>query len=261
METPGDRDLIGALRLAVAGWMSSHSDRAAKEQKPDKPRGFRLALFLIMDNYVLAGFLFYFFLWLAAFVVMIQIYTFFELVGDIVKNNIPMSHAAQFHLYLTPWLIYQTLPFGVLLAVLVTFGVLTKNNEVTAFKACGISVRRLGLPVIMMSGVISAAAFAADYSWIPNANQIQDRIHNEIKGRPAQTYLNPDRKWVFHDNRVFYFRYFDIAENTMDDPWVYEIDPKTWRLTRQINAKSARWQPDAKAWISSRARSSISATA
>ena len=120
-----------------------------------------------MDSYVLAGFLFYFVLWLVAFVAMIQIYTFFELVGDIVKNNISMSHAAEFHLYLTPKWLYDTLPFGVLLAVLVTFGVLTKNNEVTAFKACGISVRRLGLPVILMSGVLSAAAFAADYSWIP----------------------------------------------------------------------------------------------
>jgi LPS export ABC transporter permease LptF/LPS export ABC transporter permease LptG len=241
MEIPGDRDVIGAIRGAVTHWVSSVSGRLPKERGVEKPRGFRLALFLIMDNYVLAGFLFYFFLWLAAFVVMIQIYTFFELVGDIVKNNITMAHAAQFHLYLTPTLIYHTLPFGVLLAVLVTFGVLTKNNEVTAFKACGISVRRLGLPVIMMSGLISAAAFAADYSWIPRANQVQDRIHNEIKGRPAQTYLNPERKWVF--------RYFDIAENVMVEPWVYEVDPRTWQLTRQINAKSARWQPSAKAWV------------
>jgi LPS export ABC transporter permease LptG/LPS export ABC transporter permease LptF len=249
MEIPGDRDIIGRLRLAFAAWVSSISGRLPKERKSEHHTGFRLALFLIMDSYVLAGFLFYFVLWLAAFVAMIQIYTFFELVGDIVKNGISMPHAAKYHLFLTPELIYKTLPFAVLLAVLVTFGVLTKNNEVTAFKACGISVRRLGLPVILMSGVISAAAFAADYRWIPRANQIQDGIHNEIKGRPAQTYLNPGRKWVFHDNRVFYFRYFDIVTNVMDDPWVYEIEPKTWQLTRQINAKSARWQPDAKAWI------------
>ncbi len=54
---------------------------------------------------------------------------------------------------------------------------------------------------------------------------------------------------MFDDNRVFYFRRFDLAQNTMDEPWVYEIDPKTWQLTRQINAKSARWSPAAKAWI------------
>lgn len=249
MELPGDRDILGGLRMAVTTWISSISGRLPKERKTTARRGFRVALFLIMDSYVLAGFLFYFVLWLVAFVAMIQIYTFFELVGDIVKNNIAMSQAAKFHLYLTPKLLYDTLPFGVLLAVLVTFGVLTKNNEVTAFKACGISVRRLGLPVILMSVLISGAAFAADYSWIPSANKIQDRIHNEIKGRPAQTYLNPDRKWVFHDNRIFYFRYFNIEKSEMDDPWVYEVDPRTWQLTRQINAKTARWAPDAKAWI------------
>src|ERR1700728_5448256 len=105
-----------------------------------------------------------------------------------------MSRGATFHLFLTPLLVYDMLPVAVLLAVLVTFGVLTKNNEVTAFKACGISVRRLGLPVILMSCVISGAAFAADYRWIPYTNQVQTGYLNEIKGRPAQTYKNPNRK-------------------------------------------------------------------
>src|SRR5262249_34008537 len=154
-----------------------------------------LTLGRVMDRYVLSGFLFYFVVWICAFVSMTQIYNFFELVGDIVKNNIPMSQAAKYHLYLTPELIYKTLPFGVLLAILFPFGVMTKNNEVTAFKACGISVRRLGLPVILMSGVLSAAAFAADFSWIPSAYQTQDALRNTIKGRPPQTYKNPDRKW------------------------------------------------------------------
>ena len=136
-----------------------------------------------------------------------------------------------------------------LLAVLVTFGVMTKNNEVTAFKACGISVRRLGLPVLLMSGILSAALFAADYSWIPQANQIQDAIHNEIKGRPVQTYLHPERKWVIHNYRIFYFRGFDAAEKMMIEPYVFEIDPKTFRLVREINANRARWQPNIRQWV------------
>ena len=251
MELPGDRDILGGLRMTVSGWLESARGKIPKTSEPVVQRraGFHVSLFRIMDNYVLAGFLFYFVIWICAFVSITQIYTFFELVGDIVKNNIAMSHAAKYHLFLTPKLIYDLLPFAVLLSVLVTFGIMTKNNEVTAFKACGISVRRLGLPVILMSGVISAGAFAADYRWIPRANQTQDSIRNEIKGRPAQTFLNPQRKWVFDDNRVFYFTYFDIVHNVMADPWVYEIDPKTWQLTRQINAKSARWEPGAKAWI------------
>ncbi len=253
MELPGDRDILGGLRGALEARLAALTRWLPGERTPRRSEapvsGFRVTLFRIMDNYILASFLFYFMLWLAAFVSLTQIYTFFELLGDVVKNHVPMLHAARYHAFLTPELIYDTLPFAVLLAVLVTFGVMTMNNEVTAFKACGISVRRLGLPVILMTAVLSAAAFAADYQWIPNANRIQDSIHNEIKGRPAQTYMNPQRKWVFHENRVFYFRYFDIAENVMVEPWVYEIDPRTFRLTRQINANRARWEPNAKAWV------------
>jgi lipopolysaccharide export LptBFGC system permease protein LptF len=142
-----------------------------------------------------------------------------------------------------------------LLAVLVTFGVMTKNNEVTAFKACGISVRRLGLPVLMMSCVLTAALFAADYAWIPQANQIQDAIHNEIKGRPVQTYLHPGRKWIIHGGqdhgnyRIFYYRGFDAGEKMMIEPFVFEIEPKTFQLVREINANRARWQPTIKQWV------------
>ena len=108
-------------------------------------RAVKLGLFQILDSYVLSSFLFYFVVTLFCLVTMVQVFTFFDLLGDIVKNHIPMSHVITYHLYLTPSLIYTTLPIAVLVSVLLTFGVMTKNNEVTAFKACGISVRRLAV--------------------------------------------------------------------------------------------------------------------
>ena len=176
-------------------------------------------------------------------------FTFFDLLGDIVKNNIPMSHVIKYHIYLTPDLIYNTLPIAVLVSILATFGVMTKNNEVTAFKACGISVRRLGLPVLLMSGALSALLFAFDYSYIPQANQIQDAILNEIKGRPVQTYLHPERKWIIHDYRIFYFKYFDPSEKLMVEPYVFELDPKSFHVVREISASRARWQQNINAWV------------
>ncbi len=251
MEAPGDRDLIGTVKQFFTGLIGRISGRIAKtrEGASTGAAGGRFVMFQLMDSYVLSTFLFYFVLWLAAFVTMIEFFNFFDLLKDVVKNHIPMSRVATFHVFLTPLLIYRTLPVAVLLAVLVTFGVMTKNNEVTAFKACGISVRRLGLPVLLMSGLLSVALFAADYSWIPRANQIQDEIHNEIKGRPAQTYLNPARKWVIHDHRIFYMHGFDSAETMMIEPYVFELDPKTFRLVREISANRARWVPNLKQWV------------
>ena len=103
----------------------------------------------IIDNYVLSGFLFYFGLLLASFVLMTHVYTFFELLSDILKNGIPMRMVAKYLFYLTPKLVYDSTPVSVLVAVLVTFGILTKNNEVTAMKACGVSLYRLAIPVFV----------------------------------------------------------------------------------------------------------------
>jgi lipopolysaccharide export LptBFGC system permease protein LptF len=211
--------------------------------------GMRIVLFQLMDTYVLSNFIFYFILLLAAWITITQLFNFFDLLGDIVKNQIPMSRVAVYHLFLTPLLVYQTLPVSVLLAVLVTFGVMTGNNEVTAFKACGISVRRLGMPVLLMSGVLSLALFGADYSWIPRANRIQDEIRNEIKGRPAQTYLHPQSKWIIDNYRIFYTIGFDASEKMMIEPYVFELNPKTFELEREISANRARWQPNIKQWV------------
>jgi LPS export ABC transporter permease LptG len=134
--------------------------------------------------------------------------------------------------------------------VLVTFGILTKNNEVTAFKACGVSVRRLGLPILVISAVLSGALFAFDHYYIPEANIKQDAIRNDIKGRPVQTYYRPDRKWIYGDgSRIYYYRYFDTNQNVMGGVTVYELDPVTFALQKEISAERAQWQPSMRKWI------------
>jgi LPS export ABC transporter permease LptG/LPS export ABC transporter permease LptF len=247
MEIPGDRDWLGRVRLALAGLGLRISRKVANRREAGG--GINVAAFQILDSYVLSNFIFYFAVTLFCLVAMVQVYTFFDLLGDIVKNHTPMPDVVKYHLYLTPSLVYRTLPIAVLVSILATFGVMTKNNEVTAFKACGISVRRLGVPVLLMSGLLSASLFAFDYSFIPQTYQIQDLILNEIKGRPTQTYLHPERKWIKHDYRIFYLKYFDPSEKVMVEPYVFELDPKTFHVVREISAGRARWQQNINAWV------------
>lgn len=204
----------------------------------------------VVDTYILSSFLFYFILLLISFVLMVEIFTFFELLGDIVKHQKPMSRVLQYLFFLSPKLIYDSAPIAVLVGVLVTFGVLTKNNEVTAFKACGISMYRLSLPVLLAAALLSCALFAFDHYYIPEANRKQDALRNEIKGKPVQTFLKPDRKWIFgQGSRIYYYKYFEPADNVMSGVSVYELDPETFHLKRLINAELARWEPSLKTWV------------
>ena len=252
LENPGDLDLVGGVVAFFRSLGRAPQERAMRVRDRFGPRVWVTRFPLlpqVIDTYVLAGFLFYFFVMLTSFVLIYQVFTFFELLSDIIKNHPPMSHVLSYHFFLTPRLIYEFTPLSVLAAVLVAFGILTKHNEVTAFKACGISVYRLAVPVLLASFLLSGSLFGFDHYWVPQADRRQDALRNEIKGKPPQTYLRPDRKWIYGHNRVYYYKYFDQATRTMLGVSIYEIDPVRFRLTRHISAERARWEPGLHAWV------------
>jgi LPS export ABC transporter permease LptG/LPS export ABC transporter permease LptF len=247
LEVAGDRDVVGAITT----WLRETMQKLRPSSRPiDIPR-LRLPLLPgVVDTYVLSSFLFYFLVWLVSFVLMFHVFTFFELLSDMVKNKVPMAKMGSYLFFLTPKLIYDFTPYSVLVSILIAFGILSKHNEVTALKACGVSLYRLAVPIVLACTFLSGGLFAFDHYWVPEANRRQDALRNEIKGKPVQTYLRADRKWIFGlDSRIFYYKYFDQAENIMGGVHVYEIDPKTFTLTRHIVAEKARWEPSLKLWV------------
>jgi LPS export ABC transporter permease LptG len=252
MESPGDRDLVGT----VTGWferLAGRFKRRAAKPAAARPRlsGIRLPLLpQIIDTYVLANFVFYLCVVLASFVSMILVYNFFELMGDMFQRNIPLMTMFKYLFFLAPEEIYEMLPLSVLVAVLINFGVLSKQNEVTAFRACGVSLHRLAAPILIGSILLSGGLFAFNYYYVPAANLRQQKLRDIIKGRTTQTYLCPGCKWIRgYEGRIYYYKYFDTQENVMDDVSVFELEPSTFRLTRQIQAKRASWSKPLKTWV------------
>ena len=250
--------LMGRLELlsgrdflaGIMGIFRRKSAAAARTAAPAKSTRSTALLPQIVDGYLIGSFLYYFILSLATFVLMTHLYTFFELLSDIIRNNIPLSRVWTYLFYVTPRFVYEMTPVSVLTSVLVVFGVLSKNNELTAFKACGVSVYRLTAPILLTSLLLSGLLFAFDHYVVPQADRRQDAIRAEIKGRPAQTFLSPDRKWIYGvEDRIFYYRAYDPAQNIMADVNVFEIDPGTFQLRRHIRAQRARWEPALAAWV------------
>jgi LPS export ABC transporter permease LptG/LPS export ABC transporter permease LptF len=261
LERPGDRDLAGAIR----NWWTRVQHRTPKARavsasvpvRKSRTLGLRL-VFSLVDSYILTGFTFYFVIILAALVLLTDVFNFFDLLGDIVKNQVPMSHVFEYLFFLSPQLIYWLMPISVLVAVLVTFAILTKNNEVTAFKACGVSLMRLGVPVLMASVLLSVGLFAFDYYWVPDANLRQDRLRDEIKGRQTRSHQDPEQKWIFgQGSRIYYYKYFDLQKKEMLGVYVFELDPNTFDLRGEIAAEKAEWQPAQSTWMFRNGRSKM----
>jgi LPS export ABC transporter permease LptG len=137
-----------------------------------------------------------------------------------------------------------------LLAVLVTFGLLQRSNEITAIKATGISLYRVIIPVLIAASLVAGAMFLSDQLYLPYTNKRQDALRNRIKGKPAQTYLRPDRKWIFgqHSN-IYYYQFFDPDRDSFGGISVFQFDPHTFQITRRITAARAHWSAPMDRWV------------
>jgi LPS export ABC transporter permease LptG/LPS export ABC transporter permease LptF len=222
---------------------------------PLRKRATRGRFPLILDEYVLREFLQTFVMVLVTFVMLMLIFTFFELLSDIIRNRTPLVTVGEYLINLTPSMIYLITPLSVLIGVLVVFGIMNRNSELTAMKATGISLYRITVPVVAIAAVLSVSLFMFDELYLPQANRKQEALRNVIKGKPAETFEHPGRKWIFgqqrpgQPNRIFYYEYFDSDIDTFGNISIFEFSPGSFTIAKRIFASAAHWEPTLNAWV------------
>ncbi len=210
---------------------------------------------LILDEYVLREFALTFVMVLVTFVMLMLIFTFFELLSDIIKNKTPLVTVGEYLINLTPSMIYLITPLSVLIGVLVVFGIMNRNSEITAMKATGVSLYRITVPVVAIAAVLSVSLFMFDELYLPQANRRQEALRNVIKGKPAETFEHPGRKWIFGQqrpgqrNRIFYYEYFDSDIDTFGNLSIFEFNPGSFTIAKRIFASTAHWEPNLNTWV------------
>jgi LPS export ABC transporter permease LptF/LPS export ABC transporter permease LptG len=217
---------------------------------------FKTSFPLLLDEYVMRTYAANFALSLCTFAVLILVFSFFELIGDIIRNQTPFIIVGEYLFNLLPYIISTVTPLCSLLGVLVTFGSLNRTSELTAMKATGISLYRVVAPILVLAAILAAALFAFNESYLPDANRRLEQLRSEIKGKPAQTFLRPERRWISGQTgrpgdptRIFYYQAYDPVPAVFLNLTVFEFDSQTFTLKRRIFAKSVHWDPSVNRWI------------
>ena len=234
----------------LAGGRGRNSRENAFERASTRRRFFSASFPTLLDDYVLRDFFVHLGMILATFLILVLVFTLFELLGDILRNRVPALVVVEYLVNVTPYLLYSVAPLVMLLAVLVTFGLMQRSNEITAIKATGISIYRIVTPVIVAAAVLAVGLFFADQFYLPRTNKRQEALHNQIKGKPAQTYLRPDRKWIFgQNNDIYYYQFFDPDHDQFGNITVFQLDKANFTVTRRIHADRAHWADNLNRWV------------
>jgi LPS export ABC transporter permease LptF/LPS export ABC transporter permease LptG len=250
--------LLGKFKDTFGKFFSSRADEPAYGSRR-RGRLFSTRFPLILDDYVLRSFVSYLLLILSSLLVLFLVFTYFELLSDIVRKKIPLLTQLEYLVNFVPSVLYQITPLAVLLTVLVMFGLMQKSNEITAMKATGVSIYRTVIPILIIATTLAGGLFVLDQWYLPFANKRVETLRNMIKGKPAQTYLRPDRKWIFGESKkksdgtvenrkIYYYEAFDPDRNTFGSVSVFELNPRSFQMVKRVYASRARWAEHLMKW-------------
>jgi LPS export ABC transporter permease LptG len=170
------------------------------------------------------------------------IVTFFERIDNIYEHNKSMALLFRYIEYRIPEFSHYILPVSVLATALLALGLMTKSNEITAMKSCGISVYRLIVPVVLFAALASVFSFALQERLVPPANRKAEEVWNRINDLPPRNYSFLDRRWVLSRNkgRIYHYSYYDHVTNVFSRLSIFDINPGDWALERRLYADRGR---------------------
>ena len=100
--------------------------------------------------------------------------------GDLVGKGLPWTVIAEFMALSIPFTLAMTLPMAVLVATLHAFSRFASENELTAFKASGVSMQRLVFPVIIASIGLTCFMIWFNDQVLPRANHRLATLQSDI---------------------------------------------------------------------------------
>jgi len=196
----------------------------------------------IIHRYVIREYLYIFSLSLSSLLLIYLVVLFFQKVSQFVEYKAPIHLIFLYLLYKIPEAIFQwTLPYGVLLATLLTLGILSRNSEITAMKAGGVSLYRITFPLFFIVFFISIASFLGNEFLVPLANQkTRYLLKVQLQGEATASSFKNYNIWYRSNNRIFSIQLVDPKKKMLNGFTLFKIDDQ-FQCIQRVDANEVKW--------------------
>jgi LPS export ABC transporter permease LptF/LPS export ABC transporter permease LptG len=207
-----------------------------------KIKKFSFRLLNILDLYVVRRLLTTFVFIFISMTLVFYIVTIMELVDNIIENQVAFYYLLQYIYYYTPEIVKFVLPVSILTSVLLTFSMMSKNNEIVAVQVSGISLYRLAFPAIVIGVLLSFGYFYLQEAIAPNANRKAIKTMDIIRKQVSPEEQEFHKNWVVGDNNEFYF--YDFLNTKLNKYVQFNVISldKNFNIKKRITSQFARWK-------------------
>ncbi|MDP9192231.1 MAG: LPS export ABC transporter permease LptG [Acidobacteriota bacterium] len=242
--------LFARMAVAVRRRLARRSARpveVAAEDDPSVLNQLDITFPNIIDRYVLREFLKVLAMVLLSVAILSMVIDFSDKAKDAREHGVAASVLLTYYRFYVFTVLNWTLPISILVSTLVTFALLSKNNEVTAIKSSGVSLYRLSLPVLAVAAVVSLLSYLNLDFVLPYSSQRLEAVKRTIDGKAPLSAAEQQRLWYHGKGRyLINFLNYDRDAKRLTQVQVFELHPTEFKMARRIYAKRATW--NGKGW-------------
>ena len=246
----------GSLSLSLpAGWRRPRQAQPVDRQ-PAAPAvalvlripDVRLPRPRLLDLYVIRRYLAVAALSSGALLGLYYIGAFVDRPEKLFKGQADGGMLAAFLLYSTPQFVAYLAPMAVLVAVLATLGGLIRSGELVVMRACGVSLYRAALPLLLMGVIWTGALFVLDDRVLAHANVKAERLDTHIRSGVAPGLVPVSATHWLADGhgRIYHYIAYDGHRQRLHGLSIFEVGAESFELTSHTWTQVAQY--DGRVW-------------
>jgi len=196
----------------------------------------------ILYRYIIREYLKIFALSLSSLILIYVVVLFFQKIDQFIKYQAPFYLIFKYLLFKIPEVTFQwTLPYGVLLATLLTLGTFSRFSEITAMKAGGVSLYRITFPLFIFAFLVCMVSFMGNEYLVPFSNlKTQHVLYVQVRKEPHMTFFKNYKIWHRSDSQIFNIQLLDRKNKALKGLTLYQFNDR-FRCTQRIDAREAKW--------------------
>ena len=187
----------------------------------------------ILNRFLLKHFIHILSLCVAAFIGIYLLIDFFEKVDDFIDHKAAAWDYLNYLANSIPFIFVQILPLAILTTMVLTLGGLSRTNEVTAMRACGISLWRIVRPLMLLALALSFLLLLLNEFVIPwNTKQLNNLLEVKLK-KKQQIQLTQNGIWYRSDNRIINIAVANPQKQKLQGVTIFTFDEQQKIKRRQ----------------------------
>jgi len=205
------------LLQRISDWTSTRVERVRRVPSRLQLRNVLVDLTTgLRDLDLLSSLTKYFALTLAFLCTISVVFTAFELWKFAGAMDGGLTLLAKYLFFLLPFIYLQYVaPTAAMLAILATYVIKSRQNEVVTWTSAGLSIYRLLLPCFFATAVLGVVNWEIQERILPVANRIQDELRTQIRSQGSVT-RSDGKYWLYEDGKIIIFRASESDNERVD---------------------------------------------